>query len=258
MKRKLGLIILPILVVLTSFIVYQNIGSKQEKVTQNDPNYKIDESRILSYAINPKKQKLDFYWKDKAGKHYENFEVLKKALQKEGKELVFAMNGGMFRRDLSPQGLFIQNGKIKAKIDTVEKGYGNFYMQPNGIFYLTNNDSSVVCTTKEFLKANNYENIKYATQSGPMLLIDGKMHSKFMKGSSNLNIRNGVGVLPNGNLLFAMSKKEINFYDFATFFKQNDCKNALYLDGFVSKTYLPSKNWQQTDGIFGVIIAETK
>ena len=91
-----------------------------------------------------------------------------------------------------------------------------------------------------------------------MLLIDGNIHSKFRKGSSNLNIRNGVGILPNGNILFAMSKEEINFYDLATFFKQKGCKNALYLDGFVSKVYLPSQNWQQTDGIFGVIIAETK
>ena len=55
-----------------------------------------------------------------------------------------------------------------------------------------------------------------------------------------------------------MSKKKINFYDFVSYFKQKGCKNALYLDGFVSKTYLPSKNWIQKQGKFGVIIGEVE
>ena len=91
-----------------------------------------------------------------------------------------------------------------------------------------------------------------------MLLIDGAIHPKFTEGSSNVHIRNGVGILPNGNLLFAMSTKTTNFYDFACFFQDKGCKNALYLDGFVSRTYLPSQHWEQLDGNFGVIIAETK
>lgn len=89
-----------------------------------------------------------------------------------------------------------------------------------------------------------------------MLVIDGKVHPKFTIGSKNVHIRNGVGILPKGYLLFAMSKEKINFYDFATFFKSKGCSNALYLDGFVSRTYLPSKKWEQTDGNFAIIIAE--
>ena len=258
MKKKLLLITLPILLALTSFIIYQNVRNQDVPITQQDPNYTIDESKLITYEVNPSIQKLDFYWKDKTGKNYENFGKLKESLQKQNKELVFATNGGMFQRDLSPQGLFIQNGNLQTKIDTLQKGYGNFYMQPNGVFYLTNQNSPVVCTTKKYLEMKNYQHIKYATQSGPMLVIDGKIHPKFRKGSTNLNIRNGVGILPNGSILFAMSKEEINFYDLAIFFKQNGCQNALYLDGFVSKTYLPSKSWKQTDGVFGVIIAEIK
>jgi uncharacterized protein YigE (DUF2233 family) len=91
-----------------------------------------------------------------------------------------------------------------------------------------------------------------------MLVIDGAIHPAFVAGSANLNIRNGVGVLPNNELVFAMSKKEINFYDFAQYFKDLGCKNALYLDGFVSRTYLPEKNWKQEDGDFGVIIGVVK
>lgn len=261
MKKRLLFSIVILLLVLTSFIIYQKrkIDTTQTNYElKQDDNYKIDKSKLVFYEVNPKKQQLDFYWKDEAGKNYENFDILKKSLQKQNKEVIFAMNGGMFRRDLSPQGLFIQNGKLLFQTDTVQKGYGNFYMQPNGIFYLTTENQAIVCTTKDFLKINDIKTIKYATQSGPMLLIDGQLHSKFQKNSTNLNIRNGVGILPNGTILFAMSKKEINFYDLATFFKQKGCKNALYLDGFVSKTYLPSQNWKQIDGIFGVIIAETK
>ena len=80
--------------------------------------------------------------------------------------------------------------------------------------------------------------------------MDEVIHPAFKAGSANLNIRNGVGILPDNSVVFAMSKKEISFYDFAVYFKNLGCKNALYLDGFVSRTYLPAENWTQTDGNF--------
>jgi uncharacterized protein YigE (DUF2233 family) len=91
-----------------------------------------------------------------------------------------------------------------------------------------------------------------------MLLIDGEIHSAFKKGSKNLNSRNGVGILPDNRVVFAMSKQEVNFYDFAEFFRKLNCKNALYLDGFVSRTYLPEADWRQLDGNFGMIIGVVK
>ena len=164
------------------------------------------------------------------------------------------MNGGMYKTDNSPLGLFIAETKVVATLNT-GSGNGNFYLKPNGVFYITTGNRAAICKTENF-KADS--KIKYATQSGPMLVINGQIHPAFKKGSTNLNIRNGVGLLPNGQLLFAMSKAEINFYDFADYFKKAGCKNALYLDGFVSRTYLPGKNWIQTDGNFGVIIGETQ
>ena len=91
-----------------------------------------------------------------------------------------------------------------------------------------------------------------------MLLIDGAIHSQFNLNSPNLHIRNGVGVLPDGKILFALSKEKINFYQFAQFFQDNGCQNALYLDGFVSRTYLPSQQWVQEDGKYGIIIAQVE
>lgn len=196
---------------------------------------------------------LIFNWKDN-NQVIGSLENLKKVVEGQNKKLVFAMNGGMYKQDNSPQGLFIQNNKTITPLDTA-KGSGNFYMKPNGVFYLTTDNTPVICTTQEFV---NNGKVKYATQSGPMLVIDGKIHPSFKYGSANLNIRNGVGILPDNKLVFAMSKTEINFYDFANYFKNLGCRNALYLDGFVSRTYLPEKKWIQTDGNFGVIIAVTE
>jgi len=211
-----------------------------------------NDSNILSHIVDLKTQHLKFYWKNDKGENFKSFKSLNSWLNSKSENLVFAMNGGMYKKDLSPQGLFIENGIVKSVIDTLQNGYGNFYMQPNGIFYITNNNHGIVCKTEDFKN----ENIKYATQSGPLLLIDGKIHHRFKIGSKNLNIRNGVGILPNGDLLFAMSKQEINFYDFASYFKSLGCKNALYLDGFISKTYFPEMGYDSMDGTFGVIIGE--
>ena len=203
---------------------------------------------FVFYVVNPKQQEVFLYLKRKdEANSIANF---KSTLAHNNEELLFAMNGGMYKKDKSPQGLCIRDGIICSALDT-NNGNGNFYMLPNGIFYLDTNGLAVVCKTEDF---KNNKTIKYATQSGPMLVIDGEIHKAFSKGSNNLNIRNGVGILPNNKILFAMSKKEINFYDFAEFFKSKGCKNALYLDGYVSRTYCPSQNWTQTDGDFGVII----
>jgi len=214
----------------------------------------IKDEDFIDYVVDVRKQELKLYWKDDNNKNFGSIQNLKLWLQKNKQELLFAMNGGMYKPDHSPQGLYIEKGKILSPLD-ITNGNGNFYLKPNGVFYLTSNNTAGISTTSDF--RNNGE-IKYATQSGPMLVIDGYIHPAFEEKSANVNIRNGVGILPDGNVIFAMSKKEINFFDFANYFKSLGCKNALYLDGFVCRTYLPEKDWIQTDGDFGVIIGVVK
>ncbi len=213
-----------------------------------------EDERFITRIVDPATEELKLYWKDDKGEIIKSLQGLATFVESKNKSLVFAMNGGMYMEDNTPLGLYIENGKTIRKLNT-GKGSGNFHLKPNGVFYITNDKIPKVCTTENF-KAD--EEIKYATQSGPMLLIDGKIHSAFTKGSENLNIRNGVGILPNNKILFAMSKGMVNFYDFADFFLKQGCKNALYLDGFVSRTYLSEKNFTQKDGNFGVIIGVTK
>jgi uncharacterized protein YigE (DUF2233 family) len=242
MKNKSGTLLIAFLTLLTAGFI-----PISTRPTTSD-------ATILSYVVDTKSRDLQFYWKDDQGQVLQTFPCLKTFVEKQGKSLLFAMNGGMFRKDYSPQGLFIQQNKTLSRLDTANGG-GNFYLKPNGVFYVTSDNIPIVCKTQDFI---NNGKVKYATQSGPMLLVGGEIHPAFKRGSKNLNIRNGVGILPDKKVVFAMSKTEINFYDFASYFKQLGCQNALYLDGFVSRTYLPEKDWVQMDGNFGVMIGVTK
>jgi uncharacterized protein YigE (DUF2233 family) len=213
-----------------------------------------EDNRFVTYIVNPKIQNLALYWENDKQEKLHSFKNLNKYLATKNEELLFAMNAGMYKKDYSPQGLYIENGKKLHPIETLS-GNGNFYLQPNGVFYLSENKIPNIIETSSFKSSKN---IHFATQSGPMLVINGEIHPAFNNGSKNLHIRNGVGILPDNTILFAMSKKEINFYDFAEYFKSLGCKNALYLDGFVSRTYLPEKDWTHQDGTFGVLIGVTK
>lgn len=213
-----------------------------------------NEDRFVICQVNPEKESIRLYWKNKDHKIMGSIARLKNEVESGHEELLFAMNGGMFEPDHTPKGLYIENFKILKPVDSLP-GSGNFYLPPNGVLYITRNHKAGIVTTQQY-RQNSL--IRYATQSGPMLLMDGKINPLFQKDSKNLNIRNGVGILENGELIFAMSKKEISFYNFARLFKELGCRNALYLDGYVSRTYLPEKNWVQKDGDFGVIIGVTR
>lgn len=160
------------------------------------------------------------------------------ALKKE--KLVLLVNGGMFKKDLTPEGLFIAD-KVEYRPVNLEtnNGQGNFYdLQPNGIFLLDSNNRPMVMSTEEFV-AGNYKP-KLATQSGPMLVVQGQFNSNFKKDSQNFNIRNGVGVNKKGEVVLIVSEDPVKFYEFAEFFRDKmECNNALYLDGFVSQYYAP-------------------
>lgn len=219
-----------------------------EKITYRNQSFDI-------VSVNDVKQ-LRFFWKDEKAKRYRSLSSLRKKLEDKNQTLQFAMNGGMYLKDGSPQGLYIEAGKTLTPADTVQEAYGNFYLQPNGIFYLSDTNAVVLPTTS-FLAQN--PNVNYATQSGPMLVIDNELHPVFREGSPNVHIRNGVGVRSDGTIFFAISNERVNLYDFAMLFKEKlACPSALYLDGFVSKAYIPSLERSETGGNFGVIIGLVK
>jgi len=194
------------------------------------------------------------YWKAQNGNRYGNIGQLKQALETSGERLLFATNGGMFKDGPDPLGLYIEDGTQLEPMNTTEKAFGNFYLQPNGVFYVTEDHQAVVVSRYQFKDPGT---IQFATQSGPMLLIDGEYHPILNPDSESLYIRNGVGILPDGKVLFALSTERLTFYEFATFFKEKGCQNALYLDGFVSKAYIPEKGLEQLNGQLGILIGVT-
>nr|WP_042270542.1 phosphodiester glycosidase family protein [Nonlabens ulvanivorans] len=222
----------------------------------NAQDLTIEDERFHIKVIDLNNQNLELYWlNNKGGEKIETFNNLKNHLDQNGDSLIYAMNAGMYLKDHSPQGLYIENGIIHKQIDTTTTGYGNFYLQPNGVFYLTKDGTAKVTSTQDL---TDLSNIKNATQSGPMLVIDGMIHPAFNKGSKNVHIRNAVGILPDGRLLLVISREKINFYDLATFYLQHGCNNALYLDGFVSRIYDPANGIEQMDGRFGGVMIGVK
>lgn len=111
-------------------------------------------------------------------------------------------------------------------------------MQPNGIFYMSGGKAAVR-STRDFLRAR--PPVDYATQSGPMLVIDGRLHPKFLADSASRKIRDGVGVRKDGVAIFAISNGTVTFHAFARLFRDAlGCDNALFLDGTISSLLAPA------------------
>lgn len=167
---------------------------------------------------------------------YGSFRNVDEALGAEGKALGFAMNAGMYHRDLAPVGLYVEDGVEVSKLITSD-GPGNFGLLPNGVFCI--GDGFRVIESRTYKKTK--PGCRYATQSGPMLLIDGAVHPKFASDSDAVNLRNGVGVSPDGKTaLFAISGDLVNFDTFARFYRDAlGVRDALFLDGTISRLYAP-------------------
>lgn len=205
-------------------------------------------------TVNPLEQRVKMFWKKSNGESYHSLSAVKNHLEKTGQKPLLLTNGGMYLNDGSPQGWYVEGGKELRKIDTLTEAYGNFYMQPNGVFFIDKENKGHILPHSDFNLAQNYA-IQYATQSGPMLLINSEINTKFKPESSSVYIRNGVGIKSNGELVFIQCKEEVNLYTFASYFLEQGCTEALYLDGFVSRMYAPSSGITQLDGNFGVVIA---
>ena len=165
-----------------------------------------------------------------------SFSAVQDTLAPANEQLGFAMNAGMYHPDRAPVGLLVQNGQAQGTLITSD-GPGNFGLLPNGVFCV--GKTFAVIESRAFAQAA--PNCTYANQSGPMLVIDGKLHPKFLRASPSKFIRNGVGVSADGaRAVFAISNDQVNFHTFARLFRDAlDLPNALYFDGKISRLYAP-------------------
>ena len=187
-------------------------------------------------SFDPRHDDIRLFWKGSDGKPYGAFSTLVDALKSSGLRLVFAMNAGMYAPDYRPVGLYVENGRELVRVST-KAGPGNFHMRPNGIFY-TAGDTAGVQDTQSFLTKRPA--VDFATQSGPMLVINGRPHPLFGRSHSR-KFRSGVGLRDEHTLAFVVSDTEVTFSDFARLFRDRlKCDNALFLDGgSVPSLYAP-------------------
>lgn len=181
--------------------------------------------------------RLGLFLYDSAGSPYGYFSTLDNALNAQGKTLGFAMNAGMYHDDRAPVGHYLENGKELQSVISSD-GPGNFGLLPNGILCLREGRADVI-ETEQFLR--QAPECTSATQSGPMLVIAGDLHPRFLKDGTSRYVRNGVGTTADGKrAYFAISNGVVNFYDFGMLFRDHlKLPNALYFDGNISRIRAP-------------------
>jgi uncharacterized protein YigE (DUF2233 family) len=217
-----------------------------------------------SYVVcsaNLSKDDVRFYWRDDTGKPYRTFAALAAGLKAQDKSLKFAMNGGMYQADLRPVGLYIENGRELIRANTATRSGApsqipNFYKKPNGVFFSAT--AKLASSRRDDFLADRPQ-ASFATQSGPLLVIDGALHPAFIVNSNDRKPRNGVGLSSPQQVHFVITERWVNFYDFALFFRDGlGCSDALFLDGGVAPgLYAPElgRNDRPGHGGFGPIIA---
>ena len=196
-----------------------------------DVKHKGEHYEVCSF--DPVTARVTLHLRDAEGVPYGGLRALRGAL---GVPLM-AMNGGMYHDDLSPVGLYVERGEEVAPI-VLNDGWGNFHLLPNGVFHVSEGPDGLQLfgvTESRAFEADPPEGLRYATQSGPMLVIDGALHPRFLSRSNSLKLRNGVGVSADGRVHFAISAGRVRFHDFATLFRDAlGTPNALFLDGTIS------------------------
>jgi uncharacterized protein YigE (DUF2233 family) len=185
---------------------------------------------------------LELRWLGDNGKPLSSFDGLRAQLALEKKSIAFATNAGIYERGPKPLGLTIVAGKELVPLNRA-KGDGNFFLKPNGVFFVDAVGGAGVMETEEYVKASLDPGFKprIATQSGPMLMRHGVIHPAFNVNAPNLRQRSGVGIrAADGQVIFAVCdrndrvKGRVNFHKFTRFFIHLGCRDALFLDGDLS------------------------
>jgi uncharacterized protein YigE (DUF2233 family) len=228
-----------------SILMVVSISATPEKKVVDGVTYHVIRASAASVRI---------IWKDRQGNPLRTFPAAAKYFEQTKVPVETLMNGGIFEPGGVPSGLLIQDGRELNPVNR-NKGEGNFYLQPNGIFIIGSAGADVIRTDEYPPKDIT---IQHAVQSGPLLMRHGKIHPAFNSGSENRLHRNGVGVSESGEVIFAMtdfdSPKFPNLFEFTQLFRLYGCDDALFLDGDLCQMR-SGKEMAKPSNRFGSIIA---
>ena len=210
------------------------------------------DNRYAVCAVDAGRESLRLFLYDDDGDVFGQFGAIDRALDREGGKLAFAMNAGMYHPDRAPVGYYVENGEVLKGL-VPNAGPGNFGLLPNGVFCIRDGRADVIET---LTFQNSPRRCRFATQSGPMLVIDGMMHPRFLADSSSRYIRNGVGTSADGKtVVFAISRSAVTFHTFASLFRAGlNLPNALYFDGNISRLYAPQLERRDAGFAMGPIV----
>jgi uncharacterized protein YigE (DUF2233 family) len=206
--------------------------------------------------VDMQSEDLRLFLKDDDGENLGSFSRVGAMLEADGEALDFGMNAGMYHSDRRPVGLYIEDGQQEAGLVTRE-GPGNFGLLPNGVFCIQAGRADVIETLRYESEAPECHD---ATQSGPMLVIDGSLHPRFLVDSDSVYVRNGVGTSADGTrAVFAISEGPVNFHSFGRLFRDYlKLPQALYFDGNISRLYAPDLGRSDIGFAMGPIIGTVR
>ncbi|MFY0308619.1 phosphodiester glycosidase family protein [Leisingera sp. D0M16] len=209
-------------------------------------------SRYSVCEVDAAREQLRLFLKDGDGQVYGHFSTLEAALAEAGKTLAFATNAGMYHTDRSPVGLYVEDGAQEMRLVT-NAGPGNFGLLPNGVFCIRKGRADVIETLAFEAAAPS---CTYATQSGPMLVIEGELHPRFLPDSDSYYVRNGVGTSADGTrVVFAISRNAVTFHQFGSLFRDYlKLPNALYFDGNISRLHAPQLGRSDAGFMMGPVV----
>jgi len=191
------------------------------------------------------------------GAPYRSLAKLAAARAKDAPKVAFAMNGGMYDGEGKPIGYYVESGDRLHELNRAD-GPGNFHLKPNGVFFGTGGKWQI--RTADDFYANVGDRPDFGTQSGPMLVIDGKLHPQISENGPSKAVRNGVGIDAGGRAHFVISEGPVSFGVLARYFRDVlDTPDALFLDGSVSALWDPATD--RVDGgapIGPMIVVEYK
>ena len=195
-----------------------------------------DGNRYTVCEVDLAREELRLFLNRPDGSLYGQFSSVEADLRPE-ETLTFAMNAGMYHDDRSPVGHYVENGEELMRV-IPNAGPGNFGLLPNGVFCIREGRADVIETLRFVDEAPA---CRYATQSGPMLVIDGALHPRFLEDSTSRYVRNGVGTSADGTrVVFAISRNAVTFHEFGRLFRDElGLPQALYFDGNISRLYAP-------------------
>ena len=206
----------------------------------------VDELTYRVVDVDLASDHLELHWKDDAGQPLAGIDRLREWGGARGHTLLFAANAGIYDREFKPLGLHVEEGIALRPLNTTRagSGHGNFAMQPNGVFYVDQNGRAGVMTTDHWRERGPRARI--ASQSGPMLVVDGEINRAFDAGSDSRKWRSGVCAPTPSRVVFAASEAPVSFHAFARLFRDSlGCRDALYLDGTLSRL------WTRGEGYAG-------